>query len=108
MTEKQKFEAWKRTMLDGFNAFDAWQARASQDRSAEWQPIETAPKDGTYIMVANYAGVWIATYRTHAVSGFRFDNPWFSLMLNRDHIPSALISAPTHWMPLPPPPKGQE
>jgi len=35
MTEQQKFEAWKRTMLDGFNEFDAWQARASQDRSAE-------------------------------------------------------------------------
>lgn len=35
MTEQQKFEAWKRTMLDGFNEFDAWQARAAQDKSAE-------------------------------------------------------------------------
>jgi uncharacterized protein DUF551 len=45
----------------------------------EWQPIETAPKDGIYI-VANKYGVWV----THQYAS-RPENA-------------------THWMPLPDPP----
>lgn len=75
---------------------------------SEWQPIETAPKDGTPILVSNpeRAGVWIAHYNAVYQSGFRPDNPWACLMLNvRWHPNQRASMKPTHWMPLPAPPK---
>lgn len=72
-----------------------------------WRPIETAPRDGTPILVSNRVrgGVWIARYEERYASGLNRENPWFCLMLNlwwhRDQYASTL---PTHWMPLPSPP----
>lgn len=70
----------------------------------KWKPIETAPKDGTYVLVGNVYGVWVATYESTAASGYKFDNPWRSMMLNHRHMerrgrPYSTI--PSHWMPLP-------
>lgn len=77
---------------------------------AEWQPIETAPKDGLqYILVTAGRGVWVAHWCPVAPSGYRFDQPWRSVMLNHYHIaPTARYLPPTHWMPLPPPPGVKE
>lgn len=75
-----------------------------------WQPIESAPKDGTYILVSNPAagGSWVAHWFPVAVSGYKFDQPWRSVMLNHWHIPEKTrYVPPTHWMPLPPPPKDK-
>ena len=72
-----------------------------------WQPIETAPKDGAYVLLSNQeaGGSWVGHFQQFAASGFRFDDPWHSMMLNHWHLPNkAKGSAPTHWMPLPPPP----
>lgn len=67
----------------------------------EWRPIETAPLDGTVIVIGNSGGSWAARYRPYYQSGFRPDNPWQSMMLNRDHIPDAWRFKPaTHWRPL--------
>lgn len=55
-----------------------------------WQPIETAPKDGTHIIA------WQATdgMRVSWFEGGMWQNfPWRSRRIN-----------PTHWMPLPEPP----
>lgn len=70
-----------------------------------WQPIETAPKDGTAILLSNERGAWMAKYDPVYPSGYRPENPWFSLMLNHDHMRKGKPYAPTHWMPLPTPPK---
>ena len=71
-----------------------------------WQPIETAPKDGTYILVSNPAagGSWVAQFKQFAASGFRFDEPWHSVMLNHWHLPDRHGGTPTVWQPLPLPP----
>jgi hypothetical protein len=60
----------------------------------EWQPIETAPKDGTHILVQTPFGMTTA-YSTGyfiwtGVFSADYDNPGIE---------------PTHWMPLPEPPK---
>lgn len=69
----------------------------------EWQPIETAPKDGTRVLLSNAFGAWMAEYRPVYQSGYRPPDPWFSVMLNHDHLPKAgRYGKPTHWMPLPP------
>lgn len=73
---------------------------------SEWQPIETAPKDGTRIMLGDRFGAWIGQYREIYQSGFKPDNPWQSMMLNHDHMKYKVLK-PTHWMPLPPPPKEE-
>ncbi len=65
-----------------------------------WQPIETAPKDGTNVLVTDGRLVWISSQRVGEyagkprngmpTTGYMFylkDNEW-----------------PIAWMPLPPPP----
>ncbi len=56
-----------------------------------WQPIETAPKDGNYILTFSRLGMnvsrwWLSFQRFMPMD--RFD-----------------IEPPSHWMPLPPPPE---
>ena len=69
----------------------------------EWKSIETAPKDGTAILLGSRGGSWIGKWLPVYVSGYQPENPWSSLMLNHDHMGEKLCK-PTHWMPLPPPP----
>lgn len=63
----------------------------------EWMPIETAPKDGTRVLL--YRGGFAESM---AVA-------WFSCMEFNDDcwIPmnGSVFPEPTHWMPLPEPPK---
>lgn len=72
----------------------------------EWQPIETAPKDGSVILTGSYLEEYsgeyepIKTGRMEWAQEFaRFDGGWRSTGWY-----SGLLS-PTHWMPLPEPPK---
>ena len=67
----------------------------------EWRDMASAPKDGTYILVANRHGAWIAKWKPVFQSGFRPSNPWASMMLNHDHIEKpGRFDHPTHWRPL--------
>lgn len=62
---------------------------------SEWRPIETAPKDGTTILVAGQGSTaWMAKWRPMK----RVPDRWESIGLG------ALPFYPTHWMPLPDPP----
>lgn len=87
-----------------------------------WQPIETAPKDGSHILLLEYRnaedyqssiciGFW-GDYR----AGYAFDNPanyrwidWGAGLLDEyggDEVWST--TTPTHWQPLPEPPEQTE
>ena len=60
---------------------------------AEWLPIETAPKDGTPILVVGGA---------HTAAEIRAaDGAWWN------HCPLKGVT-PTHWMPLPDPPEANQ
>lgn len=72
---------------------------------AKWQPIETAKRDGSVILVANSDWTWVATYKPVYLSGYRPDNPWSNLLLNCSHMEKNRSGVPTHWMLLPKPPR---
>ena len=77
----------------------------------KWQPIKTAPKDGSTILLGNEHGCWAARYLHVYPSGYRPDDPWASMMLNHEHMRKGGVlhfAPPTHWMPLPAPPKETE
>jgi hypothetical protein len=62
-----------------------------------WQPIETAPKDGTCILISNgkdgiFSGMYVGYW--YQEGGWKFSI--------KNRIPDA-----THWMPLPAPPTGE-
>jgi hypothetical protein len=74
----------------------------------DWQPIETAPKDGTRF------DVWLR----HPGGDRRVINAWFSVVEKEFVSPDGYylysmkpygsdhwLQYPTHWMPLPEPPK---
>jgi hypothetical protein len=87
---------------------------------SEWQPIETAPKDGTEILAwRDDAGVMLVRYTSMDAfltetelsrHGYRADDEavaeedWFY----SDFVHGGRLAGdetPTHWMPLPEPPK---
>jgi hypothetical protein len=69
----------------------------------DWQPIETAPKDGTAVLVfgERYStpngtpGIAVARWYE---DGFP-PQTWWGTAGN-----SLVVQCPSHWMPLPPPP----
>lgn len=74
---------------------------------ANWQPIETAPKDGTAVIL------WVpGVYQCVRIGSFRSDDfreKDGPLWLENDHDDFSTGYAstplcPTHWMPLPSPP----
>jgi hypothetical protein len=60
---------------------------------SEWQPIETAPRDGTRILVSDADGFMIVAF-------------WFADGWDDGDFRSGL-TWPQYWMPLPPPPMEQ-
>lgn len=67
---------------------------------SEWQPIETAPKDGTTIDLWLQAGERIADARWNRDAWRFWCQDEFESM---DWI--KIVGRATHWMPLPEPPK---
>jgi hypothetical protein len=67
-----------------------------------WQPIETAPRDGVCILVFQ-AGWWRA-----AIAFWQEENPltWpEGWVIPGGHCGEIEYCSPTHWQPLPEPPK---
>jgi hypothetical protein len=65
-----------------------------------WQPIETAPKDGTHILAWP---CWDIVYVVKWTNRGQYGSYWVEA--SGEEYSDA---DPTHWMPLPEPPKGDE
>lgn len=70
----------------------------------EWQPIETAPKDGTQILlfwpyITQEGGVTTGHWYR---AGEGVPDRWYSPIVN------GYATPPTHWMPLPSPPSPED
>jgi len=70
---------------------------------SEWPPIETAPEDGTPVLVGNARHVWISSRCTGEFAGPSIGGAPTS---GHDWFGCEDRGRPTHWMPLPPPPHG--
>jgi hypothetical protein len=57
----------------------------------EWQPIETAPKDGTVILAYRYQ---LGSLSWIVIMFDRIKGIWFNYYTGQQELP-------THWMPLP-------
>ena len=85
----------------------------------KWQPIETAPKDGTPVLIWTPEGHDIASYSPREDDGQQsmgHDAGWWGCLTpadpgrhmgNPDYYREAECQ-PTHWMPLPEPPDHPE
>ncbi len=76
----------------------------------EWQPIETAPKDGTFILAICSPEAWcpvIVRWNNNVVNDFGtvLEEGWGD-EFKTYHIDG--LNMPTHWMPLPQPPKDNQ
>ncbi len=62
----------------------------------EWQPIATAPKDGTRVLVCCPGATepFVAHWQVHTAATWGIGNTW------RDDA-DCTVAEPTHWMPLP-------
>ena len=70
----------------------------------QWQPIETAPKDGTNVLLVNHKvnianGFWL-----NGIAG----TGWFLRGGNKADVFFNDHHGPTYWIPLPPTPAAQE
>jgi hypothetical protein len=71
----------------------AWQAEGGVNK---WQPIETAPLDGTVVWI-KFADDEIFKARNHGEAGYRHNDWWTDDGENLDF--GYGQSNPTHWMP---------
>lgn len=78
----------------------------------EWQPIETAPKDGTIVLLWSRSSDEWATGLWQDVGLPQFFTPVAGMWVRNLYVahdptsnPYLPINDPTHWMPLPPPPE---
>ena len=109
--EAQSFESkWEMELTRKWNL-----AKETMSNKSEWQPIETAPKDGTEILSYHNREIlysngerkkfeWIKIVRWDVF--VQWDNPedeydW----MTGSNFDEPTPTDPTHWMPLPKPPK---
>jgi hypothetical protein len=73
----------------------------------EWQPIETAPKDGTLVLVfvpAEYPEADDPAMVTAVYFGQKWG--WETTIKNDNGDPYPVEGKPTYWQPLPDPPRA--
>jgi hypothetical protein len=86
-------------------------ARAVLAAAMNWQPIETAPKDGEEVILRHGSRVgsacWVEWPATYEPDGCLIDEGGESWSIGHDGDSWDDEKAPTHWMPLPEPPKEE-
>lgn len=85
-------KGYRSTALQAGRAIERAAIEAYQRQ--QWRPIETAPKDGTRIIV----------YRA-LEPGYEHELIGFDMWRNGNWYRSRRAMRPTHWQPLPPPPE---
>jgi len=65
---------------------------------SEWQPIDTAPRDGTIVLAAQGSTIDTMFW---TMSAWADGGGWVNNINRSD----TYVFDPTHWMPLPEPPK---
>lgn len=126
-TERERFEEWAKTqtwphywhngggMVFNDSSFEAWQAALSAPPG--WQPIETAPRDQTAVLVMR--NIWPGTdsgfaeecngHNTYVAEWWQDSGGCGEWVCYMDAIldPRCPIE-PTHWMPLPAAPSAKD
>lgn len=78
---------------------------SSLEAEREWQPIETAPRDGTTILLIGGAYHGLPWPGQYLESEFRPGMPWVCVIKGNSRL---YEHVPTHWRPLPAPPKEED
>lgn len=66
---------------------------------SQWRPIETAPKDGTSILICGFGGA-----NKYFVADVKWNEGEWCLFDPAEDLYSWPCYGPSHWMPLPAPP----
>lgn len=72
------------------------------EQAAGWQPIESAPKDGTHVLVLDAHAPNVPPTTVHW-----FNGGWHLSVNQRGEFSEYIWGTPSHWMPLPKPPAIQ-
>lgn len=73
-------------------------------KASDWRPIETAPRDGTAIILYRPTHNEVATGRYDRNQHARTPRPYWEDMRPYLGVTWMRDNVPTHWMPLPNPP----
>lgn len=104
-------DLWIATTTAITNAIDKAQTKAyaegrkDEAESGDWQPIATAPKDGTPILIYAsgevHAGYWAGDGGGAKVDVADDTYPWLVFYKGTGGLNAYMTDKPTHWMPLP-------
>lgn len=74
---------------------------------SEWRLIEIAPKDGTDVLlyVPEVRRIMAASYKASITTGYFDNGSWHLCETGGYAEDDEIYPTPTHWMPLPEPPK---
>lgn len=96
---------WKQRADAFIAALRAQQAADAERERIAWQPIETAPKDGSDVLLAGAFGIRIGNWGPHGRHR-RKPVEYNGRLSNFERAWSEVD--PTHWMPLPAPPERRD
>jgi hypothetical protein len=86
---------------------EIWAESSEGKTMSEWQPIETAPKDKIVLLFRPTAFEWgsVAPGKYNVDFFAKRPKPFWEIWLKIGGTVESRLWEPTHWMPLPAPPK---